>query len=174
MPSDRWEKHGWNIPFEVAQRGRFDPDGYLLVTGEFRPMDAWYAALKEELPAERVRFRPHPFVSGQTVDGWKLAPPAGQDDIQSLFPKALAVISYDSISGCDAALYGVPSITYGENAMARPVSWKSWAEFDKADKIPEMEVEDWANRLAYCQWSHDEIVKGDFWEHLRGRLSDDT
>lgn len=173
MPDDRWQKHGWDIPFSVRQRARFDGDGSLLVCGEFRPMDAWYKALRKELPGDRVLFRPHPFVAGQSVRGWTQAPPVGQDELVRLFDGLLAVVTFDSISGCDAALAGVPSIAYGENSMARPVSWNSWTQFKSASNIPPMEVDDWANRLAYCQWSHDEITKGDFWDHLCGRLDAD-
>lgn len=118
-------------------------------------------------------FRPHPFVAGQNVRGWTQAPPVGQDELPRLFDGLLAVVTFDSISGCDAALAGVPSIAYGENSMARPVSWNSWTQFKSASNIPPMEVDDWANRLAYCQWSHDEITKGDFWNHLCGRLNAD-
>jgi hypothetical protein len=130
MPADRWEKHGWHIPFSVRQRARFMKEGFLLVCGEFRPMDAWYSALQTELPTERVRFRSHPFVN-QSIPGWKPAPPAGQDEIIKVLREAFVCISYDSIAGCDAVLNGIPSITYGDNAMARPVSWRSWTDFEK-------------------------------------------
>jgi hypothetical protein len=172
MPSDRWEKHGWHIPFSVRQRARFQKDGFLLVCGEFRQMDQWYAELAKELPKDRVRFRSHPFVK-QAVNIWQAAPAAGQDEIATVLREAFVCISYDSIAGCDAVLNGIPSITYGDNAMAAPVSWRSWTEFERGTTVPQMGVEPWAHRLAYCQWSHDEIAAGDFWEHLRGRLSDD-
>lgn len=169
----RWEKHGWHIPFSVRQRARFQKDGFLLVCGEFRPMDAWYSALQTELPTQRVRFRSHPFVK-QSVPGWQDAPPAGQDEIATVLREAFVCISYDSIAGCDAVLNGIPSIAYGDNAMARDVSWRSWTDFERGNSVPVMEVEEWAHRLAWCQWSHSEIAAGDFWEHLRGRLSGDS
>lgn len=136
-------------------------------------MDAWYSALQTELPTQRVRFRSHPFVK-HSVPGWQDAPPAGQDEIASILREAFVCISYDSIAGCDAVLNGIPSICYGDNAMARDVSWCSWTDFERGNSVPVMEVEEWAHRLAWCQWSHDEIAAGDFWEHLRGRLSDDS
>jgi hypothetical protein len=136
MPADRWEKHGWHIPFSVRQRARFMKEGFLLVCG------------------------------------WKPAPPAGQDEIIKVLREAFVCISYDSIAGCDAVLNGIPSITYGDNAMAYDVSWHSWTEFERGVTTPKMEVEPWAHRLAYCQWSHAEIAAGDFWEHLKSRLDD--
>ena len=171
-PSDRWEKHGWNIPFSIRERAKGKEGGHILVCGEFRPMGNWYASLREELPQDKVRFRPHPFVAGQDVAGWKNAEVVGQDDLHRLLKKASVCVSFDSISGCDAVFSGVPSIAYGENSMARDVSWTSWTQYQAANVIPKMEVEDWAHRLAYCQWSHAEITAGDFWEHLKIRLTE--
>ena len=169
MPEDRWQKHGWELTTDVLHQVNSKDDGYVLVCGEFRECGKWYEQLKEELAGEDVRFRSHPFKS-DTVQGWHNAPRAGQDDIASLFPNCKAVITYDSIAGCDAALAGVPTICYGENAMARPVAYKNWAAFKLNYGALEMNVQAWANRLAYCQWSHDEISKGEFWDHLKSGL----
>jgi len=170
MPDDRWQKHGWELTTDVLNQVNGDPDGYVLVCGEYRETGKWLSGLREELDGEDVRFRSHPFKS-DTVRGWQNAPHAGQDDIASLFPDCKAVITYDSIAGCDAALAGVPTICYGENAMARPVAYRSWTEFE-SDKNPvrRIDVQNWANRLAYCQWSHDEISNGEFWDHLKSRI----
>ena len=160
MPSDRWDKHGFIIPLHGG-----NPDGYVLVCGEFREMDQWYHTMREILAGEDVRFRAHPFKNGQTVPGWQNARPVGQDSITDLFPDTRAVITYDSIAGCDAVLNGVPSIAWGENSMARDVSFHSWRSF-LAQK-GEFYILQWAKRLSYCQWSHDEIRSGEFWEHLK-------
>jgi hypothetical protein len=163
MPDDRWRQHGHPIPFKGG-----NPDGYVLVCGEFRECDKWYNTMREILAGEDVRFRAHPFKSGQSIPGWKDAPRAGQDDIASLFPDCKVVITYDSIAGCDAVLAGVPSIAWGENSMARDVSFHSWRAFKEGRG--EFNVRQWANRLAYCQWSHDEISNGEFWNHLKSGL----
>ena len=169
MPDDRWQKHGHSLT--SVRYG--DADGYVLVCGEFREMGKWYGAMREILAGEDVCFRPHPFKTGQAVPGWRFARKVGQDDLSSLFPDCRVVITYDSIAGCDAVLAGVPSIACGENSMARPVSFNSWRHFRKfyEDGLPDetegkMSKPQWANRLAYCQWSHDEIEAGDFWTHL--------
>ena len=170
MPGDRWEKHGSALPENMYG----DPDGYVLVCGEFRECDKWYNTMREVLAGEDVRFRAHPFKAGQTVSGWKNAPSAGQDDIGSLFKDCKAVVTFDSIAGCDAVLAGVPHIAWGENSMARDVSFHSWRAFKKwydseTVTLP-FDVEQWAYRLAYCQWSHDEISNGEFWDHLKSRM----
>lgn len=168
MPGDRWAKHGFDIPTNGG-----NPDGYVLVCGEFRECEKWYKTMREILAGEDVRFRAHPFKAGQSVPGWKDAPRAGQDDIQSLFPDCKAVITFDSIAGCDAVLAGVPHIAWGENSMARDVSFHSWRAFKEWEKTCDglpFDVELWADRLAYCQWSHDEISNGEFWDHLKSGM----
>jgi hypothetical protein len=172
MPSDRWEKHGDDLTQRIG-----NPNGYVLVCGEFRPMDQWYSTLREILAGEDVRFRSHPFIRN-SVSGWQAAPHAGQDDLASLFPDVRVVITYDSIAGCDAVLAGVPTVAWADTSMARDVSFHSWSAFRKCEDLAQIEgrfdVESWAHRLAYCQWSHDEITSGEFWEHLQHGASKRT
>jgi hypothetical protein len=163
MPDDRWMKHGFEIPAWNYQK-----TGYVLICGEFRDMSSWYRELGAELEYEEVRFRPHPFVS--TVPAaWPKAPGKRQDDIATALFGARVCITFDSIAGCDAALAGVPSITYGRKSMAWDVSYHSWTQYKTAALLPKQLP--WACKLAYCKWSHDEIRSGEFWRHLRTGLS---
>jgi hypothetical protein len=164
-PPYRWEQHG----VELAP-WRSLPDGYVLVCGEFRNMDAWYAELKRSLDERgaSVRFRPHPFVEG-IPNGWRKADGPKQDGIRISLTNAAVNVTYDSISGCDSVIAGVPTVCYGERAMARPVSWASLADYwSDPDNLPDREP--WAQRLAYCQWDHAEITRGEWWEHLKSGL----
>ena len=169
MPSDRWEKHAVPLPGISWKE-----DGYVLVCGEYREVGPWYNELSEELKGEDVRYRAHPFRTAKNESiRWKPAPAAGQDDIAKVLAGARVCITYDSIAGCDAVLAGVPSITYGENARARDVSFHSWRAFKEWEKTCDgypFDVELWADRLAYCQWSHDEISRGEWWTHLEAGL----
>lgn len=161
MPDDRWAKHGVALPEETIH----NQEGYVLVCGEYRLMDQWYAQLAEELAGEDVRFRSHPFKKG-AKHSFREAPFAGQDDIASLFPDVSVVVTYDSIAGCDAVLAGVPTIACADTSAARDVAFHSWRAY-KDRAAPTLDIDVWANRLAYCQWSHDEISNGEFWEHLK-------
>lgn len=163
MDSDRWQKHGFVIP-----PWQYDRPGYVLVCGEFRDKSDWYRKLASELEGEDVRFRPHPFKT-EVPAAWTLAPGKKQDDIETALSGAKVCITYDSIAGCDAALAGVPSITYGRKSMAWDVSYHTFAQYQMQTLLPKQLP--WACRLAYCQWSHDEITNGAFWGHLRTRLS---
>jgi hypothetical protein len=169
MPPERWEMNGWELTTDILHQVNGDRDGYVLVCGEYRPTAPWISQLKTELKGQDVRFRSHPF-KNDTVPGWANAPAVGQDNIAQLFPQTKVVVTFDSISGCDAVLAGIPAICYGENAMARPASYKDWASFQLNGGKLHMGVQDWANRLAYCQWTHAEIAAGDWWTHLEAGL----
>ncbi len=156
----RWKKHGFELP-----EWRQIDDGYILVCGEFRDARSWYNKLKVDLAGEDVRFRPHPFVSD--LHGWPQAPGKKQDDIETALAGAKVCLTWDSIAGCDAALAGVPSVTYGEKSMAWDVSKPTYQSWLNDPQMPDREQ--WCNEIAYCQWSHQEIEDGDFWEHLKQR-----
>lgn len=161
---DRWEKHGVRVdPWRTNQ------EGYVLVLGEFRDMTDWYTKVFNELkgcPLE-TRFRPHPFKSGQTVCGWRLAPGKPQDDIKTALKQAAICVSYDTIGGVDAAIAGVPTVSYGDFSMARPVSMPKITDaFYPIDRLP------WLQDLAYAQWHYTEIIDGSFWRHLGARVAD--
>lgn len=164
MPSDRWEKHGFPLP----EWKSLNAEGYILVCGEFRDMTSWYRQLDEFLPRDEVRFRPHPFVNAVPA-AWKEAPGKKQDDIETALAGARVCITYDSIAGCDAAINGVPSVAMGRKSMARAVSFETWEEYTHAKSLPQRVP--WLSKLAYCQWSHDEITNGEFWGHLRSRMA---
>lgn len=169
MPPDRWEKHGGRIP-TPAWHGTTKP---VLVCGEFRPMGGWYRRTAEALAGVDVWWRAHPFRASEPppVKGWKTAPHYGQDQLYRLLRQVRACVTYDSIAGCDTVLAGVPSIAYGKDSMARSVSWSSWDKFPKTrdeffDQAELLPFHQWAYKLAYCQWDHDEIANGDFITHL--------
>jgi hypothetical protein len=171
-PADRWEKHG------VELQSWQDREGYVLVCGEYRATPHWDIRLKEDLAGESVRFRPHPFKAGESIHGWLRPPGAVQDGIAESLAGARVCVTMDSIAGCDSVIAGVPTICYGPQAMAAPVSFQNWRQYmiakkhivESLDQEGMPDREPWARRLAYCQWDHDEITRGEFWEHLKVRM----
>lgn len=105
-----------------------------------------------------VLFRPHPLSRnvrtprGATTSAGSLA-----DDLTG----AAVVLTFNSNSGVDAALAGVPTVALDAGSMARPV-----AADDIRVETPDRTA--WVHRLAWCQWTLDEISNGTAWEHLRG------
>lgn len=97
-----------------------------------------------------ANYRPHPMVrqSKQTL-------------AEELAGVSLC-ITYNSTTGVEAVLAGVPTVTLDEGAMAWPVT---------SHTVPEMIYPDrdsWAHRLAWTTWEIEEIIHGEVWEYLKG------
>jgi hypothetical protein len=138
---------------------------YVLIMGQV-PGDAslqgqnllpWYqqmaaaAAKQFGLP---VKFRPHPvalqkghrqFVSGAIRSAASL-----EQDLAG----AAAVITYNSNSGVDAVINGVPAIVADQGSMAWDVSAHHVGSLVRPAR------ESWAHQLAWKQWSMEEISSG--------------
>lgn len=110
-----------------------------------------------------VRFRHHPEVKA------KDRPDYGVPVMQGSLPKVLAdakcVITYSSNTAVDAVLLGVPSITTIKGSMAWDVT-----SHNIEDPLIYPDRQEWLKRLAYTQWSIDEMRQGQPWRHLREKF----
>jgi len=70
-------------------------------------------------------------------------------------------VTFNSNSGVDAALAGVPVVAMDEGSMAWQVAGHRIGEIVFPDR------EKWAHDLAFAQWDVEEITSGEAWEHLR-------
>ena len=74
------------------------------------------------------------------------------------------VVSHSSRFGIDALLAGKPVITLQRNSFIYPICSHDLSEIENPkmpDRIP------WFSRLAYCQWTFDEIRNGTVWRHFQ-------
>lgn len=153
-PSDRFNAVGLGI-----QERDPVPDGYVLLCGQV-PEDA--AVLDVDYPAwlkgqwdyytargERVLFRPHPRAVTQPFN----SPPelTNRGDLKTALAGAKFVVCYNSNTGHDALLAGVP-------VVCDPVA--PYAELS-GETCPSVERrQHYFSRAAYGQWRHSEIVTG--------------
>lgn len=145
-PADRFEALGLNI----AKTGG-NPDGYTLVCGQIandaaHGMDAhthrtW---LREQMAAyENAVYRPHPR-GGIAIPGFV----GDSRVIDDALAGARLVVTYNSGTGHEALLAGVPVIAHG------PAAYDSLV----GERLPSTEERlAYFNRLAYAQWTMDEI-----------------
>lgn len=190
----QWTSMGWNglngrAKFNYGQCSRFvnfersyrywNPNGdYVLIVGQVAgdaavqgvDLRKFYAdcsrAAKEffYLPA---RFRPHPVA---IQFGQRVNVPDAEVSYGSLhhdLEHAAVVVTWNSNTGVDAVMQGKPTIAFDRGSMAWPVTAHDF-------RIPAEPANrrEWAEALAWCQFSLDEIRSGFAWEHVRhGRNS---
>lgn len=125
---------------------------------------AWQAEIARVLKAQgyEVHFRPHPVdVRKERV---KVPPGAILRPTCEPIDTALAAtdfaITFNSTSGVEAALAGIPVHAADEGSPAWPV-----ASRDLRPRRPDRGA--WASRLAWAQWTIEEFRSGYAWEHVR-------
>lgn len=169
VPGDRWEKHG--VPLAPWRNPR---RGYVLLLGQVYG-DAslagvhyanWLRHVSAQLRAmgREVVFRPHPLAPSSRVERVQVV----GGTLAEAFAGARCALTYNSNSGVDAVLAGVPLITTDRGSMAWDVAAHSLLQVDDP---PTPDREAWAHRLAYCQWTEAEITSGEAWDHLRRKFA---
>ena len=160
---DRWLKHGVDIN-DWNHNGE-----YYLVMGQVSGdmsisgvnIDAWYRKITDELLEKTdkpVYFRAHP-LSRQYVSGLSTM----EGELHIALRNACGVVTYNSNSGVDAILAGVPTMAQDRGSMAWGVCAKSvnqLIDYTYSDRTQ------WAYNLAYTQWTLDELTDGTAWNHL--------
>jgi hypothetical protein len=164
-PGDRWALHH----AEAMKPWQPNPDGYVLLIGQVRgdasirgfDFEAWVNATAKSLieRGERVRFRDHPLQKAAiTVSGVENSNEFLEHDLVG----AKYVVTYNSNTGVDSVLAGIPAVTCDRGAMAWDVTGH-----DPLTMPEQFDRTQWANDLAYCQWSIEEIESGAMWDHLK-------
>lgn len=163
---ERWERHHGHL----MQPWRCGAAGNALIMGQvsgdasvshidFRD---WRKQIALVLSADgyRVFYRPHPI---SLARGDRSHPPYApltphgaslQDDLAS----ACLVATYNSGAAVDAVLAGVSTIAQDRGSMAWDVTSH---RLDEHLIMPDRDP--WAHRLAWCQWTVEELERGDFW-----------
>jgi hypothetical protein len=115
------------------------------------------AAMIARATTREIKYRPHPL--GQTP-----TPPHAvrsqnhwlQDDLEDCW----CCVTFNSNSGVDAALQGIPVIAMDEGSMVMPIA-NSLGEIN-SPRTPDRQQ--WLNDLCYAQWTPAEMDKA--WKHL--------
>ncbi len=162
---ERWEEHfaGSMQPW----RGGGD---YALLMGQVRgdaslsgvDIEQWYTETAQALSGLgwTVMFRPHPRDRMQAPDGAYVL----ESSLDSALEGAALVVTWNSNSGVDAVLAGVPTVAMDRGSMAWMVSAQKLVIQRLADRLA------WSAKLAYCQWNDDEMAAGAAWEHLKSKF----
>lgn len=140
VTADRWERYA--VPVAPWQTGR-----RIVLCGQTdsyceRDLDSWYRSVAA------THFRRHP--AGANPTGL----PAAVD-----WSDARVAVTLNSSVAVQALLAGVPTVTQDEGSMAWDVTGHSLDDVRMSDRLP------WLHRLAWTQWTHDEIAEGTPWAY---------
>jgi hypothetical protein len=163
IPAGRFARHFQMAPWKTG-------GARILVMGQVpgdmslrgRDLGRWYdeaAAAARESYNLPVHFRPHPVAVQRGCHRGPLGPAGGP--IAEELAKTALVITWNSNSAVDAVLAGVPAVVMDKGSMAWPVAAHSIGAWARPDR------EAWANRVAWCQWSPEELAGGDWWERMK-------
>lgn len=162
----RFDKH-FGADLKPWRKG----DGYALLVGQVRTDTAvdgtdiirWYKRTTEDLRLSGwdVRFRQHPREIERNfgkieIPGTVYSKASLADDLAG----AAYAITFNSNTGVDAIMAGVPVYTEDEGSMVWPIASHD-GKIVTPDRRPHL------NRLAWCQWQKHELADGSAWEAIR-------
>lgn len=124
----------------------------------------WYAQVADlcQRHGHRVGFRSHPLYKSPVPSARCLAVTG---TLEEALAKAKWVVTFNSNSGVDAVVAGVPTVTMDAGSMAFPVT--GHVPFEEP---PRPDRSRWAARMAWAQWTMEELESGDAWDHLRAGM----
>lgn len=163
MPDTRWQMLGAQLrPYSRGEK--------VILCGQV-PWDAsvdmhdhvkWLkqtASQLQKITGRKIIFRPHPKAPLPALPGCE----SSQRPLEEDLANAHCVVTWNSNSAVEAAIYGKPVFAFDEGSMCWEIANRSLLDIDDP-KYPDRKQ--WANNLAYCQWTLDEIRNGEAWQHL--------
>lgn len=91
----------------------------------------------------------------------------GGDGLYKDFEGAWAVVGFNSNALTESICEGIPTFSLSSTSMA----WECSNTDLKYLEEPELfDRSQWLYNLGYCQWTEEEIVRGDPWHHLKPRV----
>lgn len=181
MPGDRWQalcdaekKAGRRAPLMQPWRPSGYEGEYVLIMGQVYgdaslrgvDIDGFYRsiALRLRHNGQRVAFRNHPLnANTPVIPGLSVLP--REVVLPEAIERARWVVTFNSNSGVDSLLAGVPVVACDPGSMVWGIAGQN-----PVSPPPMLDRKQWARNIAYCQWTLDEIRGGLMWDHLRAGM----
>lgn len=112
-----------------------------------------------------VAYRPHPLMRRHNRETCPVGAGMTLGGLEDDLARAGLVVTFNSTAGVEAVLAGVPTVVMDEGGMAWDVALHAIPGPDE-QIMAEPDRESWAHRLAWAQWSLDEIASGAAWAGL--------
>ncbi len=180
-PKWRWDalceiegKHHLGGKLMQPWRTRGHEGDYVLIMGQVEGdasianvrINDWYrtVALRLRHAGLRAAFRAHPLSSNiPVIPG--LNAMSRDVKLDEAIRNAKWVVTYNSNSGVDAMLAGVPVVAVDEGSMVYGLAGKN-----PFIPPPMLDRTQWARDIAFAQWTLEEIRTGQMWDHLKAGM----
>lgn len=113
------------------------------------------------LTGREIVFRPHPKGDLPPIDGCRYSKGPIEQDLLN----AHCVVTFNSNTGVDAVLAGVPVFAFDKGSMVYQVANKNWLKIERPEKPDRSQ---WLNDICYAQWTPEEMMSGEAWKHHYG------
>lgn len=122
----------------------------------------WISETAQKLKAmtsRKIVFRPHPLFPLPAIHGCELSTKPLAHDLA----RAHAVVTFNSNSGVEAAIFGKPVFAFDEGSMVWSIANKDLRDINEPQHPNRKQ---WWSDLAYTQWTPEEMRHGKAWAHL--------
>ena len=117
------------------------------------------ADILQSLTGRPIVYRPHPLAKTHAPIGTKESQNYWiEDDLKNCW----CVVTFNSNSGVDAIMSGIPAVAMDEGSMLKGVE----TNIGSVNNPFMPDRTQWLNDLSYAQWTPDEMAKGKAWDHL--------
>lgn len=155
----RWQNHFAHLmqPWRTRREGVALICGQVATDAAVRHVDieAFYKSARDSFTKKgfQVKFRPHPLAN-------RMRRPAPSRPLAEDLADAALAVTFNSNSGVDAVLAGVPTVAVDRGSMVWDVSGHV------LDVPPQVDRSAWAHAIAWKQWQMDEIAAGACWDAI--------
>lgn len=167
VPDDRWKALEIKLRYWKRRRGPVLLCGQVPWDASVQHHDhiAWCRKTAETLRHRGlyVMFRPHPVALNKGGAFGIACTVSRKKFLKNDLDRTSAVVTFNSNSAVDAVIKGIPTIAMDEGSMAWDVTGHSLADLI-APPMPDRR--EWAARIAYAQWTLEELADGTAWRHI--------
>lgn len=119
----------------------------------------------------KILIRPHPKDPTDLIVNLKLLFPnievSTSESIQEDLNRSWCMITYNSTSSVESVFYGVSTITLDTSAISTEVTSHT---LDDIESDINFDRNNWLKKIAFMQWSEEEIKSGYVWKLLKNKM----
>lgn len=129
----------------------------------------------KKISGRKILIRPHPKDPTALIVNLKLLFPdievSTSESIQEDLNRSWCMITYNSTSSVESVFYGVSTITLDTGAVSAEVTSHT---LDDIESDINFDRNNWLKKIAFMQWSEEEIKSGYVWKLLKDKIWGDA